>query len=242
MPTTVAGVFLIVAFAFPGYVYEQRRRRSMPERTYSPFEELLAILFVGVLIDIVVVMALVPLALALPWPFPDPGMLIEQPRGYLADHLPTVVVWSLIGLAVATALAYVLGARPWVRLVPTGWRERTSAAARKGLPQQSAWWLLFREHRRAEVYVGCVLDDGSYVAGDLHSYSKVAADHPDRDLTLRGEIYYRAPGAKSGAVLPDVNAAVVSARRLMLLTVTYVLPTQVTEAGGENDGTDADGP
>jgi hypothetical protein len=206
------------------------------------FEELLAILFVGVLVDIVVVMALVPLALLLPWPSPDLPMLIEQPRGYVAAELLTVAVWSLVGLAVATALAYALGARLWARPVPASWRERTSAAVRSGLPQQSAWWLLFREHPHTEVYVGCVLEDGSYVAGDLHSYSKVVAEHPDRDLTLRGDIYYRAPGAKSGAVLPHVNTAVVSARRLMLLTVTYVRPTQVTEAGGEDGGTDADCP
>jgi hypothetical protein len=50
----------------------------------------------------------------------------------------------------------------------------------------------------------------------------VSAEHGDRDLTLRGEITYRAARADATHTLPNVNLVVVSARDITLLTVTYV--------------------
>lgn len=48
-------------------------------------------------------------------------------------------------------------------------------------------------------------------------------------ITLSGPIGYRAPGEHALATLPDVGAAAVSARQLVLLTVSYVLPERAAE-------------
>jgi hypothetical protein len=50
----------------------------------------------------------------------------------------------------------------------------------------------------------------------------VSAEHGDRDLTLRGEITYRAARSAAAAPLPQVNLVVLSARDIALLTVSYV--------------------
>jgi hypothetical protein len=92
----------------------------------------------------------------------------------------------------------------------------------------SGWSLLFSEHPGARLHIGCLLDDGSYVAGRLRSFSRAAEDVEDRELTLTGPILYRASNGQTTSPLPDVGAAAVSARHLVLLTVSYELPDPAT--------------
>ncbi|WP_267882948.1 DUF6338 family protein [Streptomyces bicolor] len=125
-----------------------------------------------------------------------------------------VVLWSATLVALAALLGHALAARPPHRFGGGG--------ARLAEAQQSAWWLAFREHPDATVHVGCILHDGSYVAGTLHSYSRASAEHGDRDLTLRGKITYRTARGGVAAALPNVNLVVLSARDIAVPTVTYV--------------------
>ena len=95
------------------------------------------------------------------------------------------------------------------------------------------------------MYVGCTLSDGSYVSGLLRSWSKLADDTPDRDLVINGDIFFRPGGAEEGVVLPDVGGAVLSARNIQLLTVSYLsadAPTIPPETRAALPGSDTTEP
>jgi hypothetical protein len=92
----------------------------------------------------------------------------------------------------------------------------------------SAWWRVLRERRdeiRAEygrdpeVRVGCYMDDGSYIAGGLNSFSQVADETPDRELILAAPEHRPAGATRMEPV--DSHAVVVSARRIVAMTVKY---------------------
>jgi len=225
VPTSIAGLLMLVVLAFPGYLYHRVADRRLPERAYTAFQELLSVLFVSLVVDLVTLALLKLVALTGWWPSPGLRALALTPHGYAVGHFTVVVAWSAAALLTASALAYALGAGWWRRLLRPAWARRWDERATRLESQKSAWWLLFHEHPDADMYVGCVLEDGSYLAGTLHSYSRVPDEHGDRELTLRGDILYRAPGDDTAAVLPQVNAVAVSARRLTFLTVSYLTPT-----------------
>jgi hypothetical protein len=85
------------------------------------------------------------------------------------------------------------------------------------------------------VYVGCELEDGVYVAGDLYSYSEEVEETADRELILTGELTERAPDGKINA-LTDVSAVAVSARRIKYMRVSYIPGQDTTEAAFTESG------
>ncbi|MFJ9294037.1 DUF6338 family protein [Streptomyces asoensis] len=228
IPTSVAGLMLLLVLALPGYVYHRALARHVPGRVYTAFQELVSILFASVVVDVVVVAALEAGSRLDLWFSPSFRALVGRPQAYATVHFDAVAVWGAVAMAIACALAYAAGAGRWSKSLPRTVRQRWDDRARRLEPQISSWWLLFREHPDAEVYVGCVLEDGTYLAGVLHSYSRVPMEHGDRELTLRGDILYRPPGETEASVLPQVNAVAVSARRLSFLTVSY-LPRETAE-------------
>ncbi|GGX13721.1 hypothetical protein GCM10010297_39060 [Streptomyces malachitofuscus] len=222
MPTNVTGFVLLVVLALPGYVYHQALDRHVPKRVHTSFMELVSILFASVIVDAVTLAVLTAGSRSGLWYSPDLRALYRDPEAYIADHFTAVWLWAAAATTLACVIGYAAGAGHWRKALPVAVRNRLVARTRRLEPQHSAWWLLFREHPDTDVYVGCVLDDGSYLAGELHSYSRVPTEHGDRELTLRGDISYRPPGDDATVVLPEVNAATVSARRLTFLTVSYI--------------------
>ncbi|MEU4097441.1 DUF6338 family protein [Streptomyces sp. NPDC026673] len=221
MPTNVAGLVLLVVLALPGYVYHRAVDRHVPERVHTAFQEVLSILFVSVAIDVAVVALLMGGTAYGLWYGPDLSALLDRPGPYSLRHFSELVPWAAAALVTATAVAYGLGARWWVRCLPRSLASRWQSRSRR-LEPKSAWWLLFHEHPDAAVHLGCVLTDGGYLAGRLHSFSRSPVESGDRELTLRGDITYRAPGDSTAAVLPLVNAVVISARQLAFVTVSYL--------------------
>ncbi|GAA5173301.1 hypothetical protein GCM10023214_55920 [Amycolatopsis dongchuanensis] len=213
VPTTLVGLVLFLVLLVPGFAYTLRRERLASARAVSTFRETVELAFVSVVADAVVLLLFTLVRAIFPSWTPDVRQLLREPGRYAIDNLTSVTLWALGLLAVAAGLA--AGA--------ASLRRRREHAARV-----SAWTMLFTEHPGARIHVGCRLDDGSYVAGRLRTYSRSGDDVPDRDLTLTGPISYRAPGETTTTVLPDVGAAAVSARNLTLLTVTYEVP--VTES------------
>jgi Family of unknown function (DUF6338) len=216
---------MLVTLALPGYVFQVGRRRSSPERTHTALQEILSILFVGVVIDGVILLLLSTFAAVTHVRHPDMRLVLSNGKAYLAQHLGLLTVWCSVAIVAAVLLAQVVALRPWWTVIPEDWRKKLDGRIRRREDQQSAWWLLFHEHPDAEIHVGCMMVDGSYLAGALYSYSRVSAEHENRELTIRGEILYRPPGEPDAAVLPDVNAVVISARQLAALTVSYIVPS-----------------
>jgi hypothetical protein len=209
VPTTLVGLLVFLVLLVPGFAYTLRRERVASSRDVSVFRETVELAFVSVVADAVVLLLFAGARALFPSLTPDPRQLLRDPGRYGLDHLGLVAAWGGGLLVVAAALATLAAGPPFRR------RKREHEA------YASAWTLLFSEHPGARIYVGCLLDDGSYVTGRLRTYSRASEDDEDRDLTLTGPISYRGPGDTNAAVLPDVGAAAISARRLTLLTVSY---------------------
>lgn len=222
VPTSLLGLLLFVVLLAPGFAYTLCRERLTAHRPVSAFRETVALVFVGVLCDAVALGVFAVLRVLGPGWTPDVGALLRDPQGYALRHYAELTAWSVGLLTLAVLLAVAAGNRWFRRLAGRLPWLRRRLPHREHEAYLSAWWLLFSEHPDSEVHVGCVLEDGSYVTGRLWSFSRSAEDSQDRELTLVGPIRYRAPRAKEAVLLPGVGAAAVSARRIVLLTVSYV--------------------
>jgi Family of unknown function (DUF6338) len=221
LPTTTVSLFVTIAFALPGYVFHRTALRRNPERTDTAVTEVLSVLFASIAIDTFVILLLLAAGAVLPVQKIDAAGFIADPQGYVAENVGLVAGWASTGFLLALLLAVIAGLRPWRRWLPGRWREWADDRERRYQDQQSAWWRLFHDNPDSRVYVGCTLDDGSYVSGFLNSYSKVGTEHADRELTLRAPITYRPSGDSDAVQIDTVGAVAVSARHIVLMTVTY---------------------
>lgn len=187
--------------------------------------EVLSVLFASIAIDTLVLLLLVAASAVLPVQSIDASGFIANPQGYIAENLEVVAGWASTGFLLALLLAVAAGLRPWRRWLPSRWCEWTNDRERRYQGQQSAWWRLFHDNPDSRIYIGCTLDDSSYISGYLNSYSKVGAEHADRELTLRAPITYRPPEDLNAVQLDNVGAVAISARHIVLMTVTYTTPS-----------------
>jgi hypothetical protein len=231
LPTTTVSLFVTIAFALPGYIFHRTALRRNPDRTDTAVTEVLSVLFASIAIDILALLLLVAASAVLPVHRVNASGFISNPQGYVAKNLDVTAGWGVIGFLLALLLAVAAGLRPWERWVPVRWREWADDRERLYQDQQSAWWRLFHDNPGSRIYVGCTVDDGSYVSGFLNSYSKVGTEHADREITLRAPVTYR-PSEDSNAVpLDNVGAVALSARHIVLMTVTYVTLSAAPAAG-----------
>lgn len=222
MPTTLLGLLLFLVLLLPGFAYTLRRERHVSSRSVSVFRESVSVAFVSVVADAAILAAFAVLRGVAPSATPDVGALVRDPSGYGRTHYAELIGWGAGLLLIATVLATVAAGpspRRISRRIPL---LRDRITGREHEAHMSAWTLLFTEHAGARIHLGCVLSDGSYISGKLLSYSRASEDVEDREITLSGPIRYRAPGETELTTIPDVGAAAVSARELVLLTVSYV--------------------
>jgi Family of unknown function (DUF6338) len=203
VPTNVAGLLLFVALLAPGFMYVLRREAERPQQPVSAFRETVALAFVSVTCDLVVLLLiLVPARILIPQSTPDVGALVREPGAYVREYYALLAAWGAGLLAVACLLGATLAssdlsdrAGQFVRRIP-GLRWLAPSPTRRVQPV-SAWWRLFHahDHLNARIYVGCELDDGSYVAGWLYSYTPDLPETGDRDLVLTAPVQLCAAGA-----------------------------------------------
>ncbi|WP_435583452.1 DUF6338 family protein [Amycolatopsis thermoflava] len=233
MPSTLTGLLLFLVLLLPGFAYLVGKERTGTERRTSPFRETVAIVAASVAAELVVVTVS---AAAWAWSV-DLGRVLTDLPGYWREHPVLLAGWAVGLLAASTALAFaatVPGLRRRTRWI-TGEYPHMSAV--------SAWWVVFEQRDpTARKHVGCMLDDGSYVAGNLVSFNNDASDTSDRDLILGAPINYRAPGDDELVPYP-ASAVCISARRIVSMFVTYRDPDDATsspEAGPADPRADAE--
>lgn len=248
VPSGLTGAVLFIVLLWPGFAYFSIRARNSPDRQLTSLQEivtivsasLIAIAATGVLFGIIRV--------AWPGETPDVRSLLFQPRTYLQAHYVRTGWWALILLTVAV-LGSICAAEVQSNPRMKRFRRLSWLTAAPDPSTMSGWWIAFsgRDPHKEHVYVGCTIDDGSYVSGRLHSFSQVAEDSADRDLVLRAPISVRPVGAKQTEAIKDAALMTISARHIVTVTVTYVrIPAppatgqvagQVTVAAGGSGGT-----
>ncbi len=219
MPTTLTALLIFVVLLLPGFAYLVGKERYGTERHTSPFRETVAVVAASVTSEMIVLALFAIVHWLRPSWTPNIGALIHSGSAYAAGHYQSLATWGLFMLALAVAAAYfatVPGVRRTFKRVPiVGTYPHDSTV--------SAWWIMFDKWPRGrDVQVGCILDDGSYVAGFLASFNNSADDSPDRDLVLKAPIQYRPPGAAELIPYASASAVSIPASRIVSTFVGYV--------------------
>ena len=230
MPTSLVGLLLFVGLLAPGFCYLLRREREVPNRPVSVFRETVTLVLTSLACDAAVAVGFGLVRVLLPRQTPDVGALVRGPSSYGRQHYATLAWWALGLLAVACLLATVMASADFSAKVGAGLHRVPGlgwlAPPARGVRFRSAWWRVFKDHphRGHRIYVGCSLEDGSYVAGWLFSHAVDYEETADRDLVLGAPLRFRPAGAedREAPELENVAAVVVSARRIVELFVTYV--------------------
>lgn len=230
MPTSFVGLLLFVALLAPGFCYVLRRERELPSRTVSVFRETVTLVLASLGCNAAVAAAFGVVRSLSPRHTPDLGALVRDTSSYARGHYAQLAWWGLgllvLACLLATALASTDLTTSLMRFLRRVAGVRWLVAPSRSVRFQSAWWRVFQEHppQGHRVYVGCALEDGSYMAGWLFSHAVDYDETADRDLILSAPVFFRPPGAEdgNGMELENVGAAVVSARRIIGLFVSYV--------------------
>jgi hypothetical protein len=221
VPNSVASLVLFVVLLAPGLVYVIVRELRSPTRSVSSFRETASVAFGSIVFNGVAIALFSLVRVELPHHTPDIGQLVRGPKDYLIGHYDYLLLWALLMLLLACAMGGIAGA-----LAP-GWVGRFT----DGVSSYSAWWLLNRGDDRPEghtVVVGCELEDGSHLIGELVTLSTDVEESADRDVMLRAPIEYRYPNSIDFVTL-TVSGLVVSARQIRFLTFTYVPQAKAEE-------------
>ncbi|MCD0446442.1 DUF6338 family protein [Glycomyces sp. A-F 0318] len=210
MPTTFTQLALFVLLALPGLPYLAVRRRERSDLDRSVLRETVNVVAAGFIADVIAIFPAWLIATWWPAVALDVGALIANAPAYLAHHYTRAGLWLLVVLLTAAAIAYSLG-----RLV--NWRVPTHPSSGSSWDLLCHGWLQGRPMR-----VGCELDDGSWLEGDLGSANTDITEHADRDVILVQPLHAIEPEQMTLKPLTDFSAVCVSARNIRVLYVTYL--------------------
>jgi len=186
---------------------------QLPAREVSPLRELATVISVGIVCDALVLLLFGIVRAISPSSTPDVGGIERSGMQYVKPHFVSIGWWFVCLLTAACGLAYILGRfRPQI----------AKSISPSQIKSNSAWWEAFHQYPDAYMYVGCLLQDDSYVAGYLKNYSSDVNETADRDLILCAPISYRPAGSDEASPMEDVALVTVSASQLKFLTVTYL--------------------
>lgn len=225
MPESLGGLALFVALLAPGFLYVWRRERRVPRASPSALRETAEVVLASVVGTIFALSGMAAVRATTPSITPDVGRLVREGGAYVKDDYRLVAVWA-VGLLATACLSTFWAAGPKTRTVGLLGRFRpTDIGAGNGalISPASRWWEMFREEVEddEQVWVQCTLEDGTYLAGALGSFSTETDETGDRDLVLVGPIDYGRPGEKDTRTLGDLSV-IISASRIMYLGVAYL--------------------
>lgn len=210
MPTTIAGVFLFVGFITPGFLNYLQRRKRTPQRQLSSLTELATFLSVSIAINLFVAGIFSLIRYFLPNHTPNVELLLSDGTKYIFPRVGYVALWSIFLFFLSCAIAV------WVGIHPGKIGEFIT-------PRKvdiSAWYELFESApTESQVYVGCDLNDGSYVGGLLLWYNTDIDEVVDRDLILVEPLTLKIDGEKS---MSEFKNIILSARNISRIYVSYV--------------------
>jgi hypothetical protein len=220
MPTTFVGLCIFVAFLTPGFLYATQRRVLAPQAERSALMETTLVVSISLVTNALAGVAFGLVRWRFPSHTPDIGMILRPDSSYCIDHLPYVMAWIWLVVALSCALA-VAGAR---------WESARRFLNRLLAPviiDSSAWCETFATDPGQYVHAGLELTDGSFVSGRVVWFSTDLEETGDRDVVLGPPLTIR---TEEGAVGLVAQRVVLAARDIHRIDVTYISDAEVPAA------------
>jgi len=208
MPTTLGGLAIFVIFLTPGFLNFIQRRRRVPQRKLSSLVEVATFVSISVLTNLAALAAFSFFRWLEPDHSPNVDEIVTLGSKYIDPRLGYIILWSGIILAFSCTLAILIGARPGplARITPL-------------VVDSSAWYQVFESGPPdTRVYLGCDMNDGSYVSGYLDWSNTDIDEVADRDLVLASPITIVIDGQESDS---ECQRIILSARNIAKLSVDF---------------------
>jgi hypothetical protein len=203
MPTTLIGLCILVVLLGPGFCYVAAIERRFTARKQSAFRETVQIAAASVFLNLLVLLPFWIIHTNWSAGTPNVDAIVVTPHSYWVHHYRLVSSWALILVVAACLLGFLAGS-----LVRAG--KSVNA---------SAWVQMFQANPKDEKWIGAELVDGSYIAGQLFSYSMDPEETNDRELVLRAP-EYRGPDQEKMRPL-ESGLTTISAGQIRFVSVSY---------------------
>jgi len=232
MPSTFTSLLLFALLLIPGMAYVTVRERETPTEDRSAFRDTVRAITAGLSADLAALGILVIAA----WLFPgfalDIDALLANAPSYLRQDFTLIVVWCLLLIGAATALAMTAAALINKLVSPSP-------------ATMSSWWYMFegepkslkRQHNAEFIpQVLLILDDGSRAEGTVDNFNMASTETNDRDIILGKPLKLTKPDGKPEAT--DSHFVCVSASRIQRMSVYYRVDDSSSSPPAEETGSD----
>jgi hypothetical protein len=235
IPSSLAGLLLLVLLVAPGLAYVLRHERAVPAQAHTVFRETLRVVFVSVACLVTTAIIAAGVRWAAPEYTPNFRGLIREPAVFAREHHVQLGWWALALVTFATILGWV-AADPRLVQRLSDMSQRAPMKYLTGptsIRPISAWYQAFHAYDKPEepprtasttgpIYVGAQMNDGTYIYGWLRHYSIRTDEDDKREICLMAPIEMTAvDGTKT--LLP-AQFTIISARNIVRMDVTHLAP------------------
>lgn len=221
LPSTFAGLILLLALLLPGFIYDLRLDRVVSRPAPSQLREFSRVVAASLACNTVALAGFVILRLVLPQDTPDISTWLRDGNSYWIDHAKLTLPWSA-GVFLFACVAGFVSADTRIRKLTRKPLDWLSPGA---ITLESAWSSLLNMYEDdssvISIYIGCQLNDGSYVSGSLYSLNEKVEETSDREIILTAPILFRQENQDSVVELTILFTAI-SARNITRLDVTHL--------------------
>jgi hypothetical protein len=213
MPTSLTTLVLLLILLGPGFCFVAGRERKYPASRQSSFRESVNIAAASIILNAVAIGLFALLRILFPNVTPNIGALLSEPHKYFLANYRFCIEWAVGVFAVACGFGFSGGI----------WLKPGS-----GSLDSSAWWEMFEYSPNAKRFVGCQLTDGSYISGELFSYSTECEESDNRELVLLNPLFLAADSTGELETLGS-DLTSVSAKRILFVSTNFV-PIKLEDA------------
>ena len=206
MPSSLTTLGLLLVLLGPGFCFVAGRERKYPASRQSSFRESVNIAAASIILNALVLGCFALLRTWLPHITPNVGKLLSEPHTYFLANYRFCIEWVVGVFSAACVIGFACGI----------WLKPGS-----GTLDSSAWWEMFQQLPNSRKFVGCQLTDGSYLSGELFSYSTDCDESGDRELVLANPLYLAAGSAGEMEPLGS-DLTSVSAKRIQFVSTNFV--------------------
>lgn len=230
LPASVASLALFAALLIPGMIYTVRLERYAARPQPSQLRELVRVILSSILCGVVAIAIYIPCRIGFSGAVPSVQSWAAGGNHYWISHFKaiatTCATYFAVTCLVALALAEIQGrAERGGRHLE--WVARISKSFLPNPIRPRSSWSVIADLYEAEkdppyVYVGCQMNDGSYVCGPLWTMNHKAEEDRDRDLVISAPILLRAAGSDRVVGLDTVHYSILSASDVSRIDVTHI--------------------